>query len=678
MLGLCAARTGWSQADFTGSLPARWVQLQARIAAEPHRAKELLQEAGTDWCGMAAQTRLRNPLRLMAAGACRTEGPADVPANRDACIPTANTPFKTIRLKFNVFRNDDGSAAAATQAQVDAQMAELNTAYAPAKVRFVQTTAFINDSRYRSLSYYVNSEESDLKAQYADRPDQQHNIYVVDIEPDPNSGGSLLGVSTFPWDPDATRAGGGTILDDDSIGAGQKTLVHELGHALGLWHTHHGVREVDECSACWERADGANANTTGDFCSDTPPTPVNYKCQGPGGNDPCSGRAWGATAPQNYMGYAPDSCYTEFTLQQAGRMHCWIGDRLTGWLTTDQQISVSVAATDANASETGPDSGTFTVTRTGANTVALTVNLNLGGTATQGADYNNIGSTVVIPAGNASAVVRVTPINDTTFEPAETVILTLTAGAGYQVGAAGSATVSIQDNDTPTGPIVTIAATDANASEQGADPGVFTVTRTGATTAGLSVAYTVAGTAASPGDYSPALGGTLVIPAGSASATIQVTPADDAAVEPSETVEIRLANGAGYTVGDPGVATVTIADNDAPVSNVLLAENFDTVTAPTLPNGWTPLTGGAGLLWTTVQFNGPTPPNIVFVQSVDSVGDSALVSPVIQVPASGAKVTFIHGFGLEEGFDGGVLEIAIGGGVFTDILAAGGSFTAGG
>ncbi|MCC7373803.1 MAG: immunoglobulin domain-containing protein [Verrucomicrobiales bacterium] len=663
-----------AEAQLSGSLPARWVQLQARIAAEPHRVKEILHEAGTDWCGAAAQTRVRNPLRLMAAGACQTEGPADLPANRDACIPNANTPFKTIRLKFNVFRNNDGSDAAATQAQVDAQLAELNAAYAPAKIRFVQTTEFINDSRYRSLSYYVNSEEADLKAQHADRPDQQHNIYVVDIEPDPNSGGSLLGVSTFPWDPDTTRAGGGTILDDGSIGAGQKTLVHELGHALGLWHTHHGVREVDECSACWERADGANANATGDFCSDTPPTPVNYKCQGPGGTDPCSGRAWGATAPQNYMGYAPDDCYTQFTPQQAGRMHCWINDKLTGWLTTDQQNSVSVAATDANASETGPDSGTFTVTRTGASTLALTVSLNLAGTATQGADFNNVGNSVVIPAGSASAVVRVTPVNDTAFEPTETVILTVAAGAGYQVGNPASATVSIQDNDTPTGPIVTVAATDANASEQGGDPGVFTISRTGATTAALTVGYTVAGTATSPADYSPALSGTLVIPAGAASATLNIVPQDDAAVEPAETVEIRLANGAGYNVGEPGTATVTIADNDAPVSNVLLAESFDAVTAPVLPNGWAFQVGGIGLQWQTFKFDGPTPPNIVYVSSVDGVGDSALVSPVIQVPAAGAKVTFVHGFGLEEGFDGAVLEISVGGGQFNDILAAGGSF----
>lgn len=29
------------------------------------------------------------------------------------------------------------------------------------------------------------------------------------------------------------------------FGAGQMFLTHESGHNLGLWHTHHGVFEVD-------------------------------------------------------------------------------------------------------------------------------------------------------------------------------------------------------------------------------------------------------------------------------------------------------------------------------------------------------------------------------------------------------------------------------------------------
>ncbi|MEJ1962623.1 MAG: Calx-beta domain-containing protein [Gammaproteobacteria bacterium] len=89
---------------------------------------------------------------------------------------------------------------------------------------------------------------------------------------------------------------------------------------------------------------------------------------------------------------------------------------------------MTIAATDANAAEQGADTGTFTVTRTGTTAAALTVNLVLSGTATNGVDYQTIANTVVIPAGAASATVTVTPIDDAVVEPAETVVATIQPG----------------------------------------------------------------------------------------------------------------------------------------------------------------------------------------------------------------------------------------------------------
>ena len=79
-------------------------------------------------------------------------------------------------------------------------------------------------------------------------------------------------------------------------------------------------------------------------------------------------------------------------------------------------------------------------------------------------------------------------------------------------------------------PAVTIAATDPAAGEAGPNPGVFTVSRTGSTTSALTVSYSVGGNATPGSDYT-ALSGTVVIPAGAASAPIVVTPIDDAIVE---------------------------------------------------------------------------------------------------------------------------------------------------
>jgi hypothetical protein len=107
---------------------------------------------------------------------------------------------------------------------------------------------------------------------------------------------------------------------------------------------------------------------------------------------------------------------------------------------------VTVAATDASASESGPNTGAFTITRSYATNSALAVAIALSGSAA-GSDYVAINSPVTIPANQTTATVIVTPVDDGAVEQPETVILTLQAGAGYTVGGASSATVTIADND---------------------------------------------------------------------------------------------------------------------------------------------------------------------------------------------------------------------------------------
>lgn len=109
---------------------------------------------------------------------------------------------------------------------------------------------------------------------------------------------------------------------------------------------------------------------------------------------------------------------------------------------------VTVVATDANAAEPA-EPGTFTFSRTGPTTSALTANFTVSGTATSGTDFTSIGTTVTFAAGSATATKTVTPIDDATFEGTETVIATVVAGPGYVVGSPSAATISIQDNETP-------------------------------------------------------------------------------------------------------------------------------------------------------------------------------------------------------------------------------------
>ena len=112
--------------------------------------------------------------------------------------------------------------------------------------------------------------------------------------------------------------------------------------------------------------------------------------------------------------------------------------------------------------------------------------------------------------------------------------------------------------------------------------------------------------------------------------------------------------------------------------NGVLTQNFDSATAPALPGDWS--TSGSGVLsgWVTTTSVADTAPNSAFCPDTNDVGEAVLVSPSISITSSNAQLVFRNNYDLELGFDGGVLEIKIGAGIFQDILSAGGSFEQGG
>ncbi len=217
---------------------------------------------------------------------------------------------------------------------------------------------------------------------------------------------------------------------------------------------------------------------------------------------------------------------------------------------------VAVTSTNQPYAVEGGANGAFVITRTGSTAAALTVTLAVSGTATPGSRYTALPTSVTIPAGQTSVTIPVVAINDTAVEGEQTVILSLTVGQTYQIGANAAATVTIQDNDQN----VWIDAGVFDAAKYGPVPGQFTFSRFGTTNTPVTIYYTISGTARDGYDYA-FITNFIVIPAGQLTTTLQIMPQLTGVVEGPVTVTLTLLANSAYGLGAPRSGTVTIADN---------------------------------------------------------------------------------------------------------------------
>jgi hypothetical protein len=137
---------------------------------------------------------------------------------------------------------------------------------------------------------------------------------------------NILGMAAFPWDNNLKNDG--VIVDYRTIHPRfgftpyhlNKTLVHEVGHWLGLLHTFQKtdvtLRPVDlNNNGILDEGEA-----TGDFVFDTP------RLDSPTRGNPFMSRDFpmsGSIVAQfnNYMDYSDDIAYTMFTIDQRKRMH---------------------------------------------------------------------------------------------------------------------------------------------------------------------------------------------------------------------------------------------------------------------------------------------------------------------------------------------------------------------
>lgn len=216
---------------------------------------------------------------------------------------------------------------------------------------------------------------------------------------------------------------------------------------------------------------------------------------------------------------------------------------------------VTVLASQPVASENGPVAGEFTLTRSGPLDGALTVNLQLTGSAVNGSDYAFVSPQATFLPGNRSLTIQIQPNVDAITELNEVVDLSVLAGAGYELGSNVTARVTIED----LAPQIAIETLEPTAIKSDLTPGVFLVTRSGVLDRSVLVRLNISGTA-SPTDYQgvPTF---INLLAGQATAFITVIPRPTAIITGgAEFVQVSIRPDSTYKVGQPSEARVTLVE----------------------------------------------------------------------------------------------------------------------
>ena len=211
----------------------------------------------------------------------------------------------------------------------------------------------------------------------------------------------------------------------------------------------------------------------------------------------------------------------------------------------------SVVADPATVAEGQASTVTVSVDKTfeTAQTITLAAT---GGTAA-GTDYT-LSPSVTLAAGAKTATAVVTAVDDNDEESDETVVVT----ASHDSSAVGSATFTIEANDTPTWSLVADPATVAEGQASTVTVSVDKTFETAQTIALAATGGTAAGT-----DYT--LSPSVTLDAGDSEVSVSVTAVDDSVFEGDETVVVTASHDASAV----GSVTVTIEANDTPTWSVV-------------------------------------------------------------------------------------------------------------
>ncbi len=260
-------------------------------------------------------------------------------------------------------------------------------------------------------------------------------------------------------------------------------------------------------------------------------------------------------------------------------------DTAAGTIINDEvedSSQLAIAATDSIRLEqdNGSTPFTFTVTRSGSSSGAVTVDYAVNGGGTNPASASDFAGSV-LPSGTVnfadgvtSQVITINGAGDFDAEEDESFTVTLSNATGGATITTAVASGTIQNDDSVTTPVAELAIAETDADRIEGDVGstafTFTVTRSVVTTEATTVAYNVTGSGENPASASDFTGnvlptGTVSFAVGETSKIITVNVAGDRDEEFDESFLVMLSNASNQAIVTTATANGLIQNDDETV-----------------------------------------------------------------------------------------------------------------
>ncbi|MCB0642676.1 MAG: hypothetical protein KDC44_13600, partial [Phaeodactylibacter sp.] len=227
------------------------------------------------------------------------------------------------QLQFHLIRSSRGVETISDD-KFQLAVENLNSAFYGADIQFKVSRREVQDDSFQP---FAKAHEAEIHRKCA--KELVINVYCVedlDLALDASDPKTFIGYTYHPDDPDLDDYQRDMVIITYSGLKEQTTLIHELGHFFGLYHTHEFSKDPNKM----EYVSRYECDKRGDGLCDTPADPdisgyvdanrdvENCTCDLGGHQDPFGDEY--APSIENFMSYAPPLCRTSFSPGQLNRM----------------------------------------------------------------------------------------------------------------------------------------------------------------------------------------------------------------------------------------------------------------------------------------------------------------------------------------------------------------------